>query len=80
MKNFKYGTNYAVFGIFLVIATILALGIIPGLDILAWHLLKPEGYWQGLVLIAVETVTAWPRIACAFLLWAVISAFGAEVS
>lgn len=80
MSNFKAGTNYVVFGLFLLIATIVAAAIIPGADILAWHLLKPEGYWQGIVLILVELATAWPRGVGAFLLWLLIAKVGAEVA
>jgi len=80
MSNFNRGTNYAVFGIGVLLATVVALSIIPGLDILAWHLLKPEGYWQGIILIALEILTAIPRTFFAFLVWAGIAKAAAEIA
>jgi hypothetical protein len=80
MNNFKYGTNYAVFGFFVVLATIIALCLIPGLDVLAWHFLKPEGFWQSIILIAIEIATAWPRIFAGMLIWLGVVAFGKEIS
>ena len=80
MSNFSRGTNYAVFGIGLLVATIVALAIIPGLDILARHLLKPEGYGQGIILLALEILTAPPRLFFAIMLWLGISKFAAEIA
>jgi hypothetical protein len=59
-----------VVGFFVLVAFLVALTIIPGLDILAWHLLRPTGFWERLVLLVVEAITLWPRVILAVLLWA----------
>lgn len=80
MSNFTWPTNYVVFGLFLILATLVALLLILGADILAWHFLRPQGYWQGLALIIVEAFTILPRGFFAVMSWLLISKFGAEVS
>ena len=72
--------NYVLFSLALLFATVVALSIIPGLDILAWHFLHPETFWQRFGLAAIEALTLWPRIAFWIFAWVGISAIGAAVS
>ena len=58
----------------LLVATLVGSVLAPGLDFLTWHLLQPAGFWQKLILIAVELVTLGPRVGIGFFLWLGISA------
>ena len=53
--------NVIVVGGALLLLTFL-LFVVPGLDILAWHFLNPTGFWQKIILVAVELLSLWPRI------------------
>ena len=77
MKN---QSNYTLFGIGIIFATLAALSIIPGLDILAWHLLHPATFWQRLILVVVEVFTMWPRVALGALVWSALTAVSAVAS
>ena len=76
----KHGPNYVLFSLVLVFATAVALSIIPGLDILAWHLLHPVTFWQRFGLVAVEALTAWPRFVFGMFVWGALTAIGAKIS
>ena len=73
-------TNYLLLGSGVVFATLVALSIIPGLDILAWHLLHPATFWQRLILVVVEVFTMWPRVALGALVWSALTAVSAVAS
>lgn len=47
--------------------------IIPGLDVLLWYLLHPTGFWQRVVVLGIEFITALPRIFLAILVVAGIT-------
>jgi hypothetical protein len=72
--------NYLLFGLGIVFATLAALSIIPGLDILAWHLLQPDTFWQRLILIVVEVFTMWPRVALGMLVWTALTTVSTVMS
>lgn len=76
----KKSNNMWVFATSLGIALLISLAIIPGLDILAWHVLKPEGFWQEIIVAGVELVTLVPRIFAAIMLFIVIAKIGAEIA
>ena len=80
MSNFNKGTNLVVFGLGLLIALFVAAAIIPGVDFLAWHFLRPVGFWQEIILIIIEAVTFVPRIFIATFLFAAIGKFAAEIA
>ena len=66
MKNFFFWFGCAV-------AILLALIVVPGLDILAWHLLKPSGFVQRAIVLAIEWISLWPRVILGFLIWVGVS-------
>jgi hypothetical protein len=76
----KPGSNLGVFVTFLGVGLLVALAIIPGLDMLAWHILKPEGFWQEIIVAGVELVTLVPRIFAAVMLFLALGKLGAEVA
>lgn len=71
--------NLVVFVTGILFATLVALSIIPGLDFLAWHLLQPAGFYQRLLLVAIEAFTAVPRGFLAFFLFIGIAKLTVEV-
>ena len=76
MKN----TNYVLFVFGLILATLVALLIIPGLDFIVWYLLKPVGYWQRLALMAAEVLIGFPRMFVAFFVWLATAKLFQEMS
>lgn len=73
-------TNYTLFGVGIVLAAVVAVAIIPGLDFLAWYSLHPVDYWQRVVLVGIELFTAVPRGIFAFLIAVGIVKIAAEMS
>ncbi len=69
-----------IFWLGLLVATIIALFISPGCDLLVWHFLHPQGFWQRVVLIVLEGVTLFPRGIGAFVVWVFIGKLFAEIS
>jgi len=63
-----------------ILATFVALLFIPGADILAWQLLQPANFWQKMILITLETLTAVIRIYLGFLAWVFIVGFTAAIT
>lgn len=81
MKSYSSrNTNVGILISGLVFSTLAALSIVPGLDILAWHFLHPAGFWQKLILAAIEVFTLWPRVMLALLVWGLGFTFTAAVS
>lgn len=63
--------NYPLFFLGFILMTGLAATVIPGLDILAWYLLQPHGFWQRIILIGIELLSTWARLVLAFFIWGV---------
>lgn len=68
--------KYIIGGLAFMICVAVALGIIPGLDILAWHILNPTTFAQKFLIVALEILTMWARVILGF---AVVS-FGGILS
>jgi hypothetical protein len=72
--------NYTLFGIVFFVTILICALVIPGLDMLAWHLLPPQGFWQKMILIAGEFISLWPRIVLDTFIFVGGTAFGNEIS
>jgi hypothetical protein len=54
--------NFIVISVAFVWAILIFLAMCPGLDILAWKLLHPEGFYEQVLLVVIELVTFGPRV------------------
>jgi len=73
-------TKDVVFWVLFFIAIIGAAAIIPGLDFLAWYVLKPVGFMQKFAVLGVEGITAAPRAALGFLFFGITASIAAKIT
>lgn len=50
------------------------LGVFPGLDILAFMLLHPSGFWQRIVFVGIAAMLMWPMIIFAAFVETILTA------
>ena len=72
-------TRRFAFAFSLLFVTVVALSIIPGLDIAAWLTFQPANFWQKLILGTVEVVTLWPRLLLGGLIFGLGSKLALEI-
>ena len=63
-----------------ILAALAFLFFIPGMDVAAWWIMHPAGFWQRTVVISIECLTVIPRFMFAVFIGGLILAIGDEVT
>ena len=68
------------FWVFAVLAFTVGFSIMPGLNILVWHLLNPHTFFEKFVLLGLYAVVFVPECVVAFIVWALLAKLACVIS